>query len=384
MAFSADPRVWEDDELRAWRETCRRFFEREAVPHQERWREQHGVDRELWTKAGEVGLLCCGAPAEYGGGGGTFAHELVVIEELARSLETGFGFGVHSSVVADYVVEYGDEVQKRAWLPRVASGDSIGAVAMTEPGAGSDLRGLRTKAVRVDGGYQLSGSKTFITNGGRAELILVVAVTDAGAGSRGLSLFMIDAADSPEGLLRGESIRKIGQHSSDTVELFFDDLMVPREALLGDEGSGLHYLMRQLPRERLVIAATAAAATSRAVELTVEYTKNREMFGSTLFGMQNTRFELAECATLAQVGQTFLDSCVVQHLSGGLDSATASMAKYWLTDVQCEVLDRCVQLFGGYGYVEEYPIARMYADARVQRIYGGANEVMKELIARSL
>jgi acyl-CoA dehydrogenase len=377
-------RDWEDDELRIWRATCRRFFEQEAVPHQQRWREQHGIDREFWILAGEVGLLCCGAPAVYGGGGGTFAHELVVVEELARSLETGFGFGVHSSVVADYVIEYADERQKHSWIPRLASGGSVGAIAMTEPGAGSDLRGLRTRATKVADGYRLTGSKTFITNGGTADLIIVVAVTDATAGSRGLSLLMVDVEQASDGFRRGGAIRKIGQHSSDTAELFFDELLLPPDALIGDEGAGLQYLMRQLPRERLVIAATAAAATNRAVELTVEYTKDRQMFGTTLFAMQNTRFELAECATLARVGQTFLDSCIVDHLAGGRDSATASMAKYWLTDVQCDVLDRCLQLFGGYGYMEEYPIARMYADARVQRIYGGANEVLKELIARSL
>lgn len=375
-------RSWEDEELKAWRETCRRFFAQEVIPHQQRWREQHFVDRDLWAKAAAVGLLCCGAPAPYGGGGGTFAHEVVVVEELARSLETGFGFGVHSAVVADYVVEYGNEQQKHDWIPRLASGGSVGAIAMTEPGAGSDLRGLRTRAEKVSEGYRLNGSKVFITNGGTADLIIVVAVTDNSAGS--LSLLMVDVDRAPQGFRRGPQIRKIGQHSSDTAELFFDDVLVPHDALIGVEGSGMQYLMRQLPRERLVIAAAAVAATNRAVELTVDYTKDRHMFGTTLFAMQNTRFELAECATLARAGEAFLDSCLLHHFAGGRDSATASMAKYWLTDVQCQVVDRCVQLFGGYGYTDEYPIARMYADARVQRVYGGANEVLKELIARSL
>ena len=354
------------------------------MPHQSRWREEHRVGPELWGKAGEVGLLCPSVPAAYGGGGGSVAHELVVVEELARSLETGFGFGVHSPVVANYLVEYGDEDQKRRWLPRMATGESIGAIVMTEPGAGSDLRGLRTRATKVDGGYLLDGSKTFITNGGCAELVIVVALTDPSAGSKGVSLLVLDTRDGAAGFSRGEPLRKIGQHSSDTAELHFDDVFVPDAGLIGEEGAGLGYLMRQLPRERLVIAAGAVAAAQRAVEITVEHTKDRHAFGAPLFAMQNTRFVLAECATLVRAGEAFLDRCVVDHLRGSLDAATAAMAKWWLTDVQCEVVDRCLQLFGGYGYMEEYPIARMYADARVQKIYGGANEVMKELIARSL
>jgi len=377
-------RPWEDDELRLWRETCRRFLEKEVVPNQQRWREERRVERSLWLKAGEIGLLLPGVPSVYGGGGGAFGHELVVVEELARALETGFGFGVHSPVVADYVVRYGSEEQKMQWLPRMADGTSVAAIAMTEPGAGSDLRGLRTRAERTADGYRLNGTKTFTTNGVTADLIIVVAVTDPGAGSRALSLLMVDVRDAPRGFTRSQPLHKIGQHSADTAELFFDDVVVGADALIGEEGSGLAYLMQQLPGERLVIAAGAAAAAQRAVELTVEHTKGREAFGRPLFEMQNTRFVLAECATLARVGQAFLDSCIVSHLVGSLDSATASMAKWWLTDVQCDVVDRCLQLFGGYGYMDEYPIGRMYADARVQKIYGGPNEIMKELIARSL
>jgi acyl-CoA dehydrogenase len=376
-------RDWETEELVEWRSVCRRFMTSEVVPNSLRWREARQVDRELWTKAGAIGLLCCGVPEMYGGGGGEFSHELVVIEELAEALETGFGFGIHSTVVADYLVCYADEGQKSRWLPQMASGEAVGAIAMTEPTAGSDLRALRTRAQRRGDSYCLSGTKTFITNGGTADLILVVAVTDPDAGSKSLSIFMVDAA-SAIGLSRGSPLHKIGLHGSDTVELFFDDVIVPREALLGREGDGLVYLMQQLPRERLVIAASACVATKRAVELTVEYTKERRAFGQALFEMQNTRLALAECATLARAGESFLDQCVGDYLAGRLDTATASMAKWWLTDVQCQVIDRCLQFFGGYGYIEEYPIARMYADARVQKIYGGANELMKEVIARSL
>jgi acyl-CoA dehydrogenase len=266
----------------------------------------------------------------------------------------------------------------------MASGDAVAAIAMTEPEAGSDLRGLRTRAIRTGDSYVLNGAKTFITNGGSAGLIVVVAVTDPDAGSKSLSLFAVDARDDVPGLHRGPPLRKIGQHSSDTVELFFTDVAVPASSLIGVEGSGLSYLMQQLPRERLVVAAGASAATIKAIELTVEHAKTRHLFGAPLFAMQNARFELADCATLAEVGRAFLDSCIVRYLAGEFDAAAASMAKLWLTDVQCDVVNRCLQLFGGYGYMEEYPIARMYADARVQRIYGGANEVMKELIARSL
>jgi acyl-CoA dehydrogenase len=385
MSSRTDPvRPWEDDDLRAWRAVVRQFFDREVVPHSEQWRLDHAVPRELWLKAGEVGLLLCGAPAEYGGGGGSFAHELVVVEELARSLDTGFGFGVHSPVVADYLVEYGSEQQKQKFLPRMASGEVVGSIAMTEPGAGTDLRALRTRAARVEGGWTLSGTKTFITNGAVAGMVIVVAVTDPEAGSRSLSLFAVDTSEPLTGFTRSAQFRKIGQTSADTVELSFDDVHLPDDSLIGEVGAGLGYLMGQLPRERLVIAAAAAAATGRAVELAVEYTKERIVFGAPLFAMQNTRFELAECATLAEIGRTFIDRLIAEHVAGELTAASASMAKYWLTDVQGQVVDRCLQLFGGYGYMEEYPIARMFVDARVQRIYGGANEVMKELIARSL
>ena len=380
----AAARPWEDDDLRAWRQLCRRFFDREVVPHQLQWRQDKGVDRDLWRRAGEIGLLCCGVPEEFGGGGGSFAHEVVVVEELAYALETGFGFGVHSPVVADYILSYGSEDQKHLWLPLMASGDAVAAIAMTEPEAGSDLRGLRTRAVRTDDGYLLNGTKTFITNGGAAGLVVVVAVTNPDAGSKSLSLFAVDAREQVAGLHRGPPLHKIGQHSSDTVELFFTDVTLPASSLIGVEGAGLSYLMQQLPRERLVVAAAASSATFRAVELTVEHAKSRQLFGAPLFAMQNSRFELAECATLAEVGRAFLDTCMVRYLAGERDATAASMAKLWLTDAQCDVVSRCLQLFGGYGYMEEYPIARMYTDARVQRIYGGANEVMKELIARSL
>jgi acyl-CoA dehydrogenase len=375
-------RAWEDDELRLLRETCRSFFAAEILPNQERWQNQRYVDRSLWTKMGDLGLLCCGIPAEYGGGGGTLAHEIVVIEELARTLETGFGYGIHS-IVAEYLDAYGSEEQKRTWLPELTSGRLIGAIAMTEPGAGSDLKAISTTAQKDGSNYIINGSKTFITNGGSADLIIVAVRTPPEHQTSGLSLLMVDARNL-KGFSRGPLLKKIGQHSSDTCELFFDDVVVAESSLIGDEGAGFQYLMQQLPRERLIIAATAEVATTRAVELTIEYAKTRQAFGKPLFELQNTRFLLAECATLAHASTVFFDSCLQQYLNGDLDTATASMAKWWLTDVQCQVIDQCLQVFGGYGYMEEYPIARMYTDARVQKIYGGSNEIMKELIARNL
>ena len=371
------------DDVVALRETARRFFAAEAVPCQKKWAEQRHVDRSFWRQAGDLGLLCAAVPAEYGGGGGSFAHDLVVLEEQSRINEPGFGNHVHSGIVAPYILAYGTEAQKQRWLPAMASGEVVAAIAMTEPGAGSDLANIKTRAERQGDEYVINGSKTFITNGGSADLIVVAAKTDPEAGAHGVSLLLVDTHNCA-GFRRGRVLEKLGQHSGDTSELFFDDARVPAANVLGDVGAGFVHLMAQLPQERLLLAVAAVTSAERALELTVAYTKEREAFGRSLFGLQNVRFELAECATLAAVARVFVDDCVSRHLNGTLDTATASMAKYWVTDMQGQIVDRCLQLFGGYGYMLEYPIAQMYADARAQRIYGGANEIMKELIARSL
>lgn len=369
---------WMTDELRLLRRTVRDFLIREALPNAARWDAQQQVDRSFWLKAGELGLLCPTVPAAYGGHDGTLLHHIVITEEQNRILDKGWGNPVHSGMVASYLLDYGTEEQKKRWLPDMVSGNVIAAIAMTEPSAGTDLRAIRTKATRRGDHYVLNGAKTFISNGGTADLVIVAARTD-----EGISLLVVDTRDCP-GFRRGRILDKIGQHAADTAELFFDDVAVPVDNLLGVAGKGLSMLMQQLPQERLLIGVGAVAATERAVELTVTYTKQREVFGAPLFDLQNSRFELAECATYARVARVFLDDCVQRHLGGDLDAATAAMAKYWFTEIQCQVIDRCLQLFGGYGYMREYPIARMYADARAQRIYGGANEVMKELIARVL
>jgi len=374
---------WVDDEITALKDMATKFFEAELLPHQERFAAQKYVDREFWNKAGELGLLCASIPEQYGGGGGTFAHDFAIFDAQYGSGDTGFGNMVHSGLVAHYILAYGTEEQKHRWLPGMASGAIVGAIAMTEPGAGSDLKSLRTSAIRDGDHYVLNGAKTFISNGKHADLVIVVAKTDPAAGAKGISLLVVETAHA-EGYRVGRLLDKVGMKGQDTAELFFDEVRVPVSHRLGEEGAGFGYLMKQLAHERLVVAVCAAAATEAAVALTVKYTKERKAFGAPLFDMQNTRFELAECATLAQVSRVFVDNCVDRHLRGELDGATASMAKAYTTEVQGQVVDRCVQLFGGYGYILEYPIARMYADARVQRIYAGANEVMKELIARSL
>ena len=378
------PSPWaKSDDVVALRETARRFFNSEAVPNQKKWAQQRYVDRDFWSRAGDLGLLCISIPEKYGGGGGSFAHDLVVLEEQSRINEPGFGNHVHSGIVAHYLLAYGTEAQKRRWLPRMASGEVVAAIAMSEPGAGSDLANMKTRAELQDGEFLLNGSKTFITNGGSADLIVVAAKTDPAAGAHGISLFLVDAHDCP-GFRRGRVLEKLGQHSGDTAELFFDNARIPATNQLGTLGAGFLHLMEQLPRERLLLAVAAIAGTEKALELTIAYTKEREAFGRPLFGLQNVRFELAECATLAKVARIFVDDCVAKLLDGTLDASMASMAKYWVTDTQCQVIDRCLQLFGGYGYMLDYPIAQMYADARAQRIYGGANEIMKELVARSL
>ncbi len=374
---------WLDDELDMYREAVCRFVESEIVPHDARWREQHHVDREIWNKAGEVGLLCTDIPAEYGGVGGDARHEAVVAEEMGRHGITSLGHTVHS-IVAHYVLNYGSEAQKRDWLPRMATGELVGAIAMTEPGAGSDLQAIRTRAVRDGDHYVINGSKTFISNGLHAGLVGVVAKTDPALGSRGISIVMVETKDLP-GYRVGRVLDKIGQNGWDTSEMFFDDCRVPASWLLGPvEGQGFVQMMRDLPYERTLLAIGGLGAMEYALQLTAAYAKERKVFGKALLELQNTRFKLAEVKTNVHVARVLIDDCIMKLRDGKLDTVTASMAKLWVTDMQNRVMDECLQLFGGYGYTREYPIAHLYVDSRVQRIYGGANEIMKEIIARSI
>jgi long-chain-acyl-CoA dehydrogenase len=375
---------WLDADLDSFRELAHSFCQKELAPNHERWSAAKQVDRELWRKAGEVGLLCLSIPEEYGGGGGTFAHEAVLLEEQARAGDDAWGNSVHSGIVAHYVNSCGTEEQKRRWLPVLASGERVGAIAMTEPGTGSDLQNVKTRAIRDGDHYVLNGAKTFITNGAQAELIVVVAKTDPGEAAKGVSLVVVET-EKVTGFRRGRVLDKIGMHGQDTSELFFDDVRVPVENLLGGvEGQGFVQLMRQLPQERLIIAVAAVAAMEVAIEQTVQYTKERTAFGREIFTFQNTRFTLAECVTELAVAKAFLDQCVERHLRGDLDVTGAAMVKWWTTDRLSRVADECLQLFGGYGYMNEYPIARAWTSARVQRIYGGTNEIMKEIISRTL
>jgi acyl-CoA dehydrogenase len=370
-------------ELETLRDAVRRFCASEVVPHQARWREQQHVDRALWNKAGEMGLLLADIPDEYGGSGGSFAHMAVVFEELAYAGDMNFGLHVHA-IVAHYLLNQGTEAQKRKYLPKLASGEMVAAIAMSEPGAGSDLKGIRTTAVAGADGYRVTGSKTFISNGYLADLVLVVAKTDPAAGAKGVSLMLFETRDNP-GFRVGRILEKVGQKGQDTCELFFDDAHVAPDGVLGGEaGRGFAQLMAELPYERTIIGVSGVASIERALELTVEHARTRKAFGQALIDMQNTRFVLAEIKTEATVARVFIDRCIEDLVAGRMDTVRASMAKYWISDLQCKVVDQCVQLFGGYGYMLEYPIAQMYVDARVQRIYGGANEIMKEIIARSL
>jgi alkylation response protein AidB-like acyl-CoA dehydrogenase len=377
----------------AWREPqhddladlVRAFFTKEVLPHAERVLAQGHPDREHYRRAGELGLLGLSVPEQYGGGGGGFTHEAVLLDEQTHAGDHSLGLAVHSGIVTGYLVEYGTAEQKQRWLPGLCSGELVGAIAMTEPDGGSDLQAMRTRAVRDGDDYLITGAKTFISNGGLADLVIVAAKTDPDQRAAGVSLLVGEVSGDPPGFRRGRLLPKIGLHGNDTAELFFDDFRVPAAHLLGGaEGRGFGQLMRQLPQERLVIGVGAVAAMERAVELTVAYVKERTAFGKPLIGHQNTRMVLAECVARTRASRIFLDDCITRHTRGELDVSTAAMAKFWLTDGQCEVVDRCLQLFGGYGYTTEYPIARMYADARAQKIYGGTNEIMKELIARAL
>jgi acyl-CoA dehydrogenase len=375
---------WMSEDLQVFENEARKFMERECVPHSEKWIKQQHVDRATWKKAGEAGLLCASTPEEFGGAGGTFAHEAVIIDLLGRMGIDGWGIILHNAIVAPYIFHCGTEEQKKRWLPRLASGDLVAAIAMTEPGTGSDLQSVKTTAKRDGNQYVINGSKTFITNGGTANFIIVVAKTDPTQGSKGTSLVVVET-DEVEGFRRGRVLDKIGQKANDTAELFFDEVRVPTANLLGrGEGLGFVQLMQQLPQERLIIALQAMAVIERALEQTIAYVKERKAFGKQLIEFQNTQFKLAECKTEATVAKVFCNHATGLLLEKKLDPFMASMAKLWLTEVQCRVVDECLQLHGGYGYMNEYPIARMYADSRVQKIYGGTNEIMKLLIARSL
>ena len=375
---------WMTEDLVLLEEQSRRFMAAEFVPHVERWNEEGIYDRDVWKKAGEAGLLCASMPEDYGGAGGTFAHEAVINRELSLAGFDSFGAPLHSGIVAPYILHYGTEEQKRRWLPKLATGELIGAIAMTEPGTGSDLQAVRTTAVKSGNRYVLNGSKTFITNGQHANLIIVVAKTDPKAGAKGTSLMVVETDDA-EGFRRGRKLKKLGLDSADTSELFFEDVSLAADNLLGaEEGQGFAQLMTELPQERLIVAVHAMAMMERALALTIDYVKERKAFGKAIIEFQNTQFVLAECKTEATVAKVFLDHCIGRHVGRGLDTATASMAKYWMTDLQGKIIDRCLQLFGGYGYMDEYPISRMYRDARVLRIYAGTNEIMKLLIARGL
>ncbi len=363
---------------------ARRFIRSEFAPHLDRWNEEGMYEREVWTKAGAAGLLCPAIPEAYGGAGGTFAHEAVIDRELSLAGFDSFGAPLHSGIVAPYILHYGTEEQKRRWLPKLVTGELIGAIAMSEPGTGSDLQGVRTTAKKSGNGYVLNGSKTFITNGQHANLIIVVAKTDPAAGAKGVSLMVVETDNAP-GFRRGRKLRKLGLDSADTSELFFEDMKLPPENLLGsEEGQGFVQLMKDLPRERLIVVVHAQAMIERALALTIPYVKERKAFGKPIMEFQNTQFVLAECKSEATISRVFHDHCIERYLKGELDTATASMAKYWITDVQGKIIDRCLQLFGGYGYMEEFPISRLYRDARVMRIYAGSNEIMKVIIARSL
>ena len=377
------PSPWMNEELKLYRSTVRQFIQRELAPHVARWREQHRCDADVWPKAGAAGILMPDVPEEHGGGGGTFAHEAIVQEELATA---GVHFGCHiQSSIAHYLLAFGSDAQKRAWLPKMARGELVAAIAMTEPAAGSDLQGIKTTARRDGDHYVVNGSKTFITNGVHASLVCVAVKTDPkAAGPNGISMLMVETKDLP-GYKIGASLEKIGRQEQDTCELFFDDVRVPAANLLGPaEGKGFSQMMKMLPYERMQVAVGALATAEQALAITIKYVKERVAFGKPLLDFQNTRFQLAEHKTQATIGRVFVDNCIERFIAGKLDAVTAAMAKYWVTEMQWRVVDECLQLHGGYGYMTEYPIARMWADSRVERIYAGTNEIMKEVIGWAL
>ncbi|MEJ6006311.1 acyl-CoA dehydrogenase family protein [Paucibacter sp. AS339] len=384
------PSSWISEEHRMLQDSVARFFKQEWVPRAAEWREAGMMGRDTWLQAGANGLLCASMPEQYGGGGGDFGHDAIILLEQAKANLSGFGGGLHSAIVGPYILHYGNEEQKQRWLPKMASGELVGAIAMTEPGTGSDLQNVATHARRDGDHYVLSGQKVFITNGQNANLIIVVCKTDKTQAAKGISLLVVEVekADGTlvDGFRRGRNLDKIGMKAQDTSELFFDEVRVPVANLLGgangEEGQGFFQLMQELPQERLIIAVTAVGSMERALTETLAYTQERKAFGKTIWNFQNTRFKLAEVQSQVLAARAFVDACMEAHLKGELDAARAALAKAWTTDLACKVMDECLQLFGGYGYMMEYPIAELYADARVARIYGGTNEIMKELASR--
>ncbi len=386
MTLPNFPSPWITEEHRLLQETAARYIADKWVPRAAEFRAAGKLGPEVWREAGANGLLCVSTPEAYGGGGGDFGHEAVILLEQARANLSGWGGGLHSAIVAPYLLHYGTEAQKRRWLPKMCTGEFITAIAMTEPGTGSDLQAVRTSAVlRKDGDgehYVINGAKTFITNGQNANLVVVVCKTGSEGGAKGISLVVVETEKSP-GFRRGHPLEKVGMHAQDTSELFFDDVRVPAANLLGEkEGQGFFQLMEQLPQERLIIAVSGVGAMERALDETLRYTKERQAFGKRLWDFQNTRFKLAEVQAVVLAARALVDACMVAHLKGELDAARAALAKAWVSEQQCKVMDECLQLFGGYGYMMAYPIAELYVDARVQRIYGGTNEIMKELASR--
>ncbi|HEY0890834.1 MAG TPA: acyl-CoA dehydrogenase family protein [Nocardioides sp.] len=374
---------WMNQDLDDFRDLARTFCQKEIAPNVERYIEQKHVDRDLWNKAGEVGLLCLSIPEEYGGGGGSFAHEAILIEEQARAGDSSWGVSLHNGIVAHYILAYGTEEQKQTWLPKMASGEVVGAIAMTEPGTGSDLQSVTTKAIRDGDDYVINGTKIFITNGAQADVVVTVVKTNPEEKAAGISLVIVPA-DTP-GFSRGKVLDKIGMKGQDTSELIYEDVRVPASNLLGTaEGQGFIQLMEQLPQERLIVAVSNVAAMEFCFDETMRYVHDRHAFGRPIWGFQNTKFKMAEVATEARVARSFLDECIALHVEKQLDIPTAAMVKLWCSERAQKVADKCLQLHGGYGYMNEYPIARAWADLRVSQIYAGTSEIMKEIISRSL
>ena len=379
------PEFMDEEEIAVFADAVGKFYEKHAPESRVlKWRDDGQVDREFWREAGEAGLLGASVPEEYGGHGGDFRHEMVVIDQQGRHNVEGFAASLHNTIILPYLVRHGTEEQKKKYLPRLVSGELVSAIAMTEPGVGSDLQSITTTAIKDGNGYRINGAKTYISNGQIADFIIVVAKTDPNERAKGISLMLLET-EGAEGFQRGKKLDKIGLEAQDTSELFFDDVFVPAENVLGgEEGKGFYQLMGELPQERLIIAMGAMTTIERALEETLAFTKERKAFGKTIWDFQNTQFTLAELKARATAAKVFVNHCIAQHLEGKLDVPTACMAKLWLTELQGEVVDKCLQLHGGSGYINDYPIARMFRDSRVTRIFGGSNEIMKMVIARSM